>query len=287
MSAHPAHPAQRLIWLLICRAGHKSSQANPAAPAERGLTIMECLVAVLLILITIAMVAPPLVLATATRVQNRRAAQALQVAQGEIDRIRTIVVMGNHRPANLPAVATGTTTATLPSVARPTAVDPRLRSLNPTGAACPTTRFDPNASPTPPAAVAVSSLLPVDVDGDCVADYLMQVFRTPGMTSTPEREPARQNRPSEFDVGVRVYPVLAASNFTPQTPVSALTVPGDLGIVPAPLQLTSSTQRKRPLAVLYSKFVWTEEKTSLCSYFSQAARQQIASCSGVFPAGSP
>lgn len=283
MSAHPAH---RLIWFLLCRAGHKSSSANPAPSSERGLTIMECLVAVLLILITIAMVAPPLVLATATRVQNRRAAQALQVAQGEIDRIRTIVVMGQHRPPNLPAVAPGTTTANLASVGRPTAVDPRLRSLNPTGTACPATRFDPSAA-TPPTAVTVNSLLPIDVDGDCVADYLMQVFRTPGLVSTPEQSPGRQSRPSEFDVGVRVYPVLAATNFTPQTPVASLTVPGDLGTTPAPLQLTGSTQRKRPLAVLYSKFVWTEEKTSLCSYFSQADRQRIASCSGVFPAGSP
>jgi type II secretory pathway pseudopilin PulG len=244
---------------------------------------MECLVAIMLIVITIAMVAPPLVLATATRVQNRRAEQALQVAQGEIDRIRAMVAMGQHAPAELPRVAAGTTAETLPGVAAPTGIDPRLRSLNPTGANC-TNRFDPNARPAP-REVEITNLLPIDVDGDCTPEYLMQVFRTPGLVSIPEA--SRLSRPSEFDVGVRVYPIQAATNFTPQTPRAALTLASDLGTEPAPLQLTSSTLRKRPLAALYTKFVWAEDRTSLCSFFSPADRQRIASCSGVFPAGSP
>lgn len=265
----PDYPAHRSIWLFVWRLPKPSIAARSSS--EAGLTIMECLVAILLILTTIAMIAPPLVLATATRVQNRRADQALQVAQGEIDRLRTMVAMGAHTPARLPAVAAS---ATLASVTAPTAVDTRLRSLNLNGTGCPTARFDPNSTP-PPATLPVSTLLPVDVDGDCTADYLVQMFRTAGQTSTVERATGRLNRPSEFDVGIRVYPIQAGDNL------------GSLTTAPAPLQLTSGSQTRRPLAVLYSKFVWTEEETSLCSYFSQAARQQIASCSGVFPNSSP
>ncbi|WP_143467617.1 type II secretion system protein [Leptolyngbya ohadii] len=279
------HPAHALIWLLLRHLGGKSSIASRPSP-EQGLTIMECLVAVLLIALTIAMIAPPLVLATATRVQNRRAEQAMRVAQGEIDRLRTAVAMGLHTPANLPAIAPGAMAATLANVAAPTAIDTRLRSLNPTGANCPTTRFDPNSSP-PPTAVAATSTLPVDVDGDCVAEYLVQVFRTAGLTSTAQQAPGQPRLPSEFDVGVRVYPIQAASNYTPQAALNTLTLPSTLGRTPAPLQLTAGNQRGRPLAVLYSKFVWAEDRTSLCSYFSQGARQQIVSCAGSFPAGTP
>lgn len=289
MSAQPAHRpvSQRLILHLLRRS---ELSKNSRASSQQGLTIMECLVAIILIVVTIAMVAPPLVLATATRVQNRRAAQALQVAQGEVDRIRTIVAMGNHSPANLPREVAGTRAATLPNVAVPNAIDPRLRTLNPTGARC-SNRFDPvPTSPyntSSPYNVAATSVMPVDVDGDCKPEYLMQVFRTPGLVSSAEQATGRARRPSEFDVGIRVYPIQAAINFTPDTAINALTLADGLESAPAPLQLTSGTLRRRPLAVLYTKFTWTEEKTSLCSYFSQADRQRISSCSGVFPAGSP
>jgi len=279
MSAHPAH---RLIWFLLWRSSRQPSIVSRSA-SEQGLTIMECLVAVMLIVITIAMVAPPLVLATATRVQNRRAEQALQVAQGEVDRIRALVSTGQHVPASLPASVAGATAGTLASVAAPTQIDARLRSLNPTGTEC-SNRFDPNSSPP---AVAVNAVLPIDVDGDCVPEYLMQIFRTPGLVSRSEGATGQRSRPSEFDIGIRVYPIQAAENFSPQASRNALTLPNDLRTEPAQLQLTSGTLRKRPLAAFYTKLVWTEERTSLCSFFSQADRQRIASCSSVFPAGSP
>ncbi|MBD1853696.1 type II secretion system protein [Leptolyngbya sp. FACHB-711] len=279
MSAHPAH---RLIWFLLWRSGRQPSIVSRSG-SEQGLTIMECLVAVMLIVITIAMVAPPLVLATATRVQNRRAEQALQVAQGEVDRIRALVSTGQHAPASLPASVAGATAGTLASVAAPTQIDARLRSLNPTGTEC-SNRFDPSSSPP---AVAVNAVLPIDVDGDCVPEYLMQIFRTPGLVSRSEGATGQQSRPSEFDIGIRVYPIQAAENFSPQASRNALTLPNDLRTEPAQLQLTSGTLRKRPLAAFYTKLVWTEERTSLCSFFSQADRQRIASCSSVFPAGSP
>lgn len=280
------HPAYALIWLLVRRSGGNSSIDRPSA--EQGLTIMECLVAVLLIALTIAMIAPPLVLATATRVQNRRTEQAMRVAQGEIDRLRTAVAMGLHTPANLPAIATGATAATLANVAAPTTIDTRLRSLNPTGTNCPTTRFDPNLNPAN--SIAATSTLPVDVDGDCVADYLVQTFRTAGLTSSAQQAPGQPRLPSEFDVGVRVYPIQAALNYTPQAALNTLILPSgpnSLGRTPAPLQLTGSNQRRRPLAVLYSKLVWAEDRTSLCSYFPQRDRQQIVSCSGSFPSTAP
>jgi len=60
--------------------------------SESGLTLMECVVAIAVVALAGALITPPLFLAAATRVQNRRSEQALQIAQGEIDRIRTLEI---------------------------------------------------------------------------------------------------------------------------------------------------------------------------------------------------
>ena len=173
-----------LIWLL--RASRQ--RRSPAA----GLTLIECLVAIVVIAITVATITPPIFLASATRIQSRRAEQANQIAQGEIDRIRQIVERGNFQTVSLPEDA-GSSRAT--DVAAATAVSTALLS--------------PAACNTYPAATPVSNnqLVPVDVNGDCTPEFAMQVFRTNQCTPSGIPAPADGSPriPYAFDLGVRVY----------------------------------------------------------------------------------
>ena len=75
-------PRLRLAWIKrwATLAG-RSQQAN----AESGLTLIECIVAIVIISVVGVAITPPLFLATAARVQTNRAEQAVQIAQGEVD----------------------------------------------------------------------------------------------------------------------------------------------------------------------------------------------------------
>lgn len=200
---------------------------------------MECIVAIAVIALTGAMIGPPLVLAAATRLQNRRAEQALQIAQGEVDRIRTLVTLGEHDVGNLPfdvgLIDLGTYDAPRSSI----------NMLDSVNAGCTTsTPYDGSQLPTDEA-------LPIDIDGDCDTDFLMQVFRDAGQFSA-----TNPDQPNTFEVMVRVYAANAATNY------------GTLGTEPASLRFTSGegNQRQRPLAVLTSELNWSEQDGALFCY---------------------
>jgi type II secretory pathway pseudopilin PulG len=191
------------------------------------------LVAIVVIGLTIAMIAPPLVISAATRVQNRRAEQSLQIAQGEIDRVRALVTRDQHQPGVIPAVV-----ASVQTYGAPTGASALLRSSR---ATCNTYTGQQ---------IAANQILRIDVDGDCRADFMMQAFRTAGTTVVG------QPLVSEFQMGVRVYSILADNNWN------------NLGIQQASLKITSGSgnQRTRPLAVLYSNFARSDQGNTLCFY---------------------
>jgi type II secretory pathway pseudopilin PulG len=223
---------------LTTAANPKDSQPRDS---EQGATLLECLMAIVIIGLTVAMIAPPLVIAAATRVQNRRAEQALQLAQGEVDRVRALVARNDHLPAVLPATTTPPG-GNLQAVAAPNAAPSLLKSPR----ACP--------NPYTGTQILVTQVLRIDVDGDCQADFLMQTFRTDGRTSASENSGLK--RPSEFQMGVRVYSILADGNWS------------NLSALPASLQLTKGqgNQRSRPLAVLYTPVANSDQGGSLCFY---------------------
>lgn len=230
----------------------------PRSTSEQGLTLLECLIAVAIIGLTIAVIAPPLVIATATRVQNRRAEQAMQVAQGEVDRIRIMVMEARHTPARLPAVAPG---ASLQAVAAPSqifggATNPPVSSSNPN---C--------ANAYTGAQVPFNSSLAVDIDGDCQPDFLMQTFRSQGVTPTAETV-SGQLRPSTFNLGVRVYSIVAKDGL------------GNLQATPASLQITNgqANQQSRPLAVVYTPMNWSEQSGTFCQYYTTNGGNQPSTC---------
>ncbi|MEM9450052.1 MAG: hypothetical protein AAGA75_16145 [Cyanobacteria bacterium P01_E01_bin.6] len=210
---------------------------------DSGLTLTECIVAITVVSLTGALMTPPLFLAAATRVQNRRAEQAFQIAQGEIDRIRSLVEQGNHNIGNLP---TGVPDANFP-VPAPNAIAGLIRTVNNTCANI----YDNSTIPP-------TSLLPIDADGDCDADFYLQSFRTEGGI-------VDAGQPSNFEVGVRVYS-------------QSIVAPGN-GLRPniqtdqASLKFTSGegNQRESPLAVLYTDVTWDGSGVSLSCYHNAAA----------------
>jgi prepilin-type N-terminal cleavage/methylation domain-containing protein len=217
----------------------------------QGMTLMECLVAISVIALTSAMIGPPLVLAAATRVQNRRVEQSIQVAQAEIDRIRTLVTLSEYSENNLPAI---TSAANLQAQAGPSSTFSKMDSVN---ASCPQDSYSDEQ-------VDLTKALPVDLDGDCEADFLVQTFRTEGTFTQVQQarrfddddENTGEARPTTFTVMVRVYAASAASNY------------GSLGTEPASLQFTSGegNQRERPLTILTSDMSLSDTDSSLFCY---------------------
>lgn len=192
--------------------------------------------AIVVIGLTAAMITPPLFIATATRVQNRRAEQAFQLAQGEVDRIQVLVALGQHTPVRLPFTASGQ----LGLVSPPTTLSTQLDSVN---ASCNTYNDQP---------LAVNVGRRIDIDGDCQMDYFLQAFRSPGTISSSDRS----GRLTEFKLGVRVYTALAANNL------------GQLRTDQASLQFTNGlgSQTTRPLSVLLTDVYWSDRSSTLCKY---------------------
>ena len=235
---------------------------SPPASAQAGVTLLECLIAVAVIGITSALILPPLFVAAASRVQNRRAEQALQIAQGEVDRIQTMVASGSHTLARLPAFGPTSATVSLNTVAPPASVASAILKSVKTGTGGCNTYTGQQ--------IALNQALSVDVDGDCTADFYMQVFRddvstnrAPGPTNPPPP-------PNNFRLAVRVYSALALPNF------GSMSTP----VLPASLQITSGegNQRLRPLAVLYSQAVWSDQSVSLCKLHQQLGGTTPTNC---------
>jgi prepilin-type N-terminal cleavage/methylation domain-containing protein len=237
------------------------------AVKEQGLTLIECLVAVFVIGLTVTLITPPLFIAAATRAQNRRAEQALQVAQGEIDRIRVMVARDKHTLTSLPK----TITTTLQAYPPPSSFVAGGLLKTPSSS-CPASvvRYDDRA-------IDPDKALKVDVDGDCVPDFFMQVFRTVGNVTADETtlnvaDPT-QERPSDFQLGVRVYSMLADGTSAGNSWANLKRNP----VEQASLQMTNGdgSQRTRPLAMIYTPFAWSDQSTTLCDYFQDSNPQAL------------
>lgn len=218
------------------------------ASIDQGLTLVECLVAIAVVGVTGLLITPPLFISAATRVQNRRAEQALKVAQGEIDRVRLLVERGRQSAgfdADNNPVAPAAGQALPPQVAdieaapAPTALSGQMESVNDS-----LDTFEGAALPN------VQTALPIDTDGDGEADYFMQTFRDEGFRADGA------NQLESFRMGVRVYAIAAEDNL------------GSLGTEEASLRYTTGlgNQQQQPLAVLYSDFVRSDRDNSVCQY---------------------
>lgn len=204
---------------------------------EDGLTLIECLVAIVVIALAIATTAPMLVFSVATRVQNQKSEQALQLAQGEIDKIRLAVEQGGDYGDRLLALS-------LPSNAASTAFEIPAP-----------TAFVANASTS---VTGVTDARRIDIDGDGDNDFAIQLFRTQGIEVVPTTGVA--STPVTFEIGVRVYDARAEDNL------------GALVTDDGALTFTSGEGDRgtAPLAVLYSQITQGDRDGALCQYWEYA-----------------
>ncbi|MGA7937190.1 MAG: type II secretion system protein [Kovacikia sp.] len=214
---------------------------NAQKQAEQGLSLIECLVAIIIVSLTILAITPPILLATGTRVQSRRAEQANHIAQSEVDRIRLLVERGTFAITDLPAIGTGGNT-NIGAVGAATTVASNLLS-------------SPSSCNTYPgtAAVAWNSLVQVDVDGDCVPEYVMQVYRNTGWWGTNPLT----NPPSAFDVGVRVYVYYPGQTLPTLQTTRASLIAGTNN------RDAQTGNARRPMAVLYTRMSRNDQSKSL------------------------
>ncbi len=67
---------------------------------DSGVTLLETLVAIIVVTIVVAVITPPIFLAVGTRVRHRKTEQAMQIAQDEIERVR-LLMLGDEVYANI------------------------------------------------------------------------------------------------------------------------------------------------------------------------------------------
>jgi len=226
-------PSFALQWLYRLRKPHRR---------QAGLSLIECIVAIVIISLTVVTIIPTVFLATATRVQARKFERANQIAQGELDRIRNMVERGTYTLTTLPGDAGSGKAVKDVGVASGFSAGALLSP-----ASC---------STYPPAAtVAWNKLVAVDADGDCTPDFAMQVFRTTGLN------PVGTNVPSTFEMGVRVYTYSATMPTLLKERASA---------VPGTGARENSATSRRPMAVLYSAVARNDNSKTLCFLREQA-----------------
>lgn len=165
-----------------------SRKRNPVS-TEKGLTLVECLAAIVIFGLSITAITSPIMLAMATRVRAYRAQQAMQIAQGEIDRVRLILERGDLSTAQLtPLLPPNAGAGAAKAVEAPTAQN---TSCTPTA-----------TSPTQWCLVKVKE-----------EEFAVQTFRT--NTKTLSDLPSGQSKsqaPIGLMMGVRVYPIAAINS---------------------------------------------------------------------------
>jgi len=217
------------------------------------------LVAIIIVSITVVAISPPIFWATGTRVQNRRAEQALSIAQGTIDQVRARVERGGSTALELPAIDTTATAGKRPNPAppAPTAQWTSKQGITPL---CNTVSV---LQPTQQQYPGIGQYLPVKTttDSDCTKpDFLVQVFRNEGICDnglcSASTVAANARKPLAFSVGVRVYSALAINTTTPLLKEKASLI-GTTG---------TGQVGTRPLAVLYATVARSDSSNSLNRY---------------------
>lgn len=242
--------ATRPTTPILSRLPHFVWRSHRSAPtSDAGLTLLESLVAIVIVAVTLATITPPIFLATATRIQSRRAEQANQIAQGEIDRIRTLVEREDYTVNTIPA-AIGDSVR---GYAAPGGVNTGvLLSAGQCGGSVRYPNPDTNAPP-----VTGDQLIPVDIDGDCTPEYAMQVFRSNGCIPTELASRTPVPAPYGFDLGVRVYHYIPGQNRSYGRDRASLKLTGGRN------DLSVNDNRLSPLQTIYTRAVRPNTSNSL------------------------
>ena len=198
---------------------HQQKQFVPQS-SESGLTIIECLVAMLIVSILMAVIAPMVALSVGTRVQARRVERATQAARAYIDGVSAGTIAAPAQTASVPLAT---------NVAAPTSSGSLTCTTSTTG-------YCSN--------IPASSLYCFDFDGGgCSAsspqDLVVQAFRT--------------NQAQNYLLGLRVYRADGFSNTNPLVKSDSTnkrtqaTFTGGMGNYKAPLvEMTTEISTDKP-----------------------------------------
>ncbi|NMG60036.1 type II secretion system protein [Geitlerinema sp. P-1104] len=225
---------------------------------DSGLTLIEGLVAILIVSAVIVGITPMMFISVATRVQNRRAEQAIQLAHGQIDQVRVLMEQGiitqEQIESQLPPRAEVDNIRDVPP---PTGSVNNLLSTN---SECPRPLRDFQG-------VSATQAFAVDINGDCQIDFYVQTFRTNEVTAVRSQDEDGVPIPIVFRMGVRVYyrNICPSGGF--DSPCGSF---GDLETEQASLVLTSGEgqQTTRPLSTLYTVMAQGDTRLSLDRYRS-------------------
>ena len=259
MKCQVNHPIDSL-WFLLTKASKFRSKSSVG-----GFTLIESLVAIIIVSVTVVAISPPIFWATGTRIQNRRAEQALTIAQGTIDQVRARVERGGSTALELPAIDTSAAAGKRPNPDAPT---PSARWNGVTGpmqGIIPKCNTVSSLGPAVEQYPGISQYLPVDITtisntATCKPDFLVQVFRNEGICDnglcSASAVAANDRKPLAFSVGVRVYSALAINATTPLLKDKASLI-GTTG---------TGQAGTRPLAVLYATVAKSDSSNSLNRY---------------------
>ena len=202
---------------------------------EEGFTLVECLLAILVVTVVLSFISPLMILSVASRLQNRRVEQAINIAQSEIDRIQVLMSQGVSiaNEGNLPPV----TVNNVDAVAAPTTTISTIITR-------------PNQTPY---ATNTNQVRRLDADGDGDVDFLIQTFRDQGARYA---QGIAGGQLAVFRMGVRVYASVAEDNLgSLETDLAGMTFNTDIG-----------DQRNKPLALVYSEVSRSDLDLSLETY---------------------
>lgn len=203
---------------------------------DQGLTLVECVIAILVVNLGVAMLAAPLLMVAATRLRNDRINQATELARAEVDRLRVMMEQGieirTTTPNVLPPASSISATIgqadQLSAEPPPNSIADCYSSSNPLG-------------------------LPTTATQACRrrlndTEFAVQVYR--GQLSVNN-----SNLVLAYPVQVRVYSAQAVPVTTSATSISE-----------EPAAMTSSLvgAETRPLAVLTTEIIRSDSSQTLC-----------------------
>jgi type II secretory pathway pseudopilin PulG len=224
---------------------HKLALLFASAERNQGLTLIEALVAMIIITVVTLVITPPVFMAVATRVQNTRTEQAMQLAQREIERVRYLM-FADDLPSldgkTQDGLANATPEKRLPPVAKNIFKDALAANV-----AAPLSECTPSTG-----LCSTSQYWAID------KDFIIQTFRDQGVcvTNTTGKEEI-----VAFRMGVRVYSSAAKAEAAKGTLRSERTV----------RQFTGSGLGERilfPLAASYTELGRSSAAGSLTKYQS-------------------
>lgn len=219
---------------------------------DEGLTLIEALMAIVVLTIVLGSIAIPVAITVGSRVQNRKVEQAQQIAQYFTEQTRL----------QMSLLSTWTYAGTTPSISSAT---PTL-SYSPVGAIppLPTVSYSTVASvPAPTTNCNVTgpsysvtcpstAIFGYDLDEDALGapDFYVQTFRVSDVRSP-------SNEVIGFDMGVRVYPLESLARL------------GSLSTIPLSVGFSSGVgDPTKPIATAYTSIYRSEESEALVGFNS-------------------